>query len=222
MKYNMKDLLNRLTGLIAANPRENKTILASGGNIIKNPWKHLPNNKNFYVSVNELDPLLMKYGIARKFSPELKFDPLSHRLKACNRYLDIQFAVLTNLLKKGQALKFWHRAFMLLNQSKVLRLVALRKLKTNWGRDLKFGTIKALLRQLDYKIKVLDFRIAMERTYVDKVKPDGTLTHRPIGSPSYCDRMLLYLLSTFFVIFLGNYIGPYQHAYRPGKGVVTA
>jgi hypothetical protein len=220
----MNKLLASINREIANNPRENKSMLSApqGGCSIRNPWKHLPNTSDFYVSVNELDPLLLKYGIARKFSPELTNIPMNNRGKAANRYLDIQFAVLLKLLNGGKSGQFWLRSMLLLSRSKVLRLVALRKLNKNWARDMSFGTVKSLLATLEVNIQTLNPKLDLTRSYVDKVKPDGTKTYRPIGAPSYADRMLLYLLSTFFVIFLGNFIGSYQHAYRPGRGVVTA
>jgi hypothetical protein len=57
---------------------------------------------------------------------------------------------------------------------------------------------------------------------VEKVKPDGTLTYRPIGSPSKPDRMYSYLFQSFVVMFAKGYVDPGQHAYFPGKGVPTA
>lgn len=55
-----------------------------------------------------------------------------------------------------------------------------------------------------------------------KEKPDGTKSWRPIGAPAYPDRMLLYLLQSFVVMFAAGYISDRQHAYLPGRGVVSA
>jgi len=82
--------------------------------------------------------------------------------------------------------------------------------------------VKELLAGLEEKIQNLDPKMNIRRIYADKVKPDGTKTYRPIGSPSYVDRMYQYLWQCILVIYLTAYIGEYQHAYRPGKGVLTA
>lgn len=225
MLKNILNLISLITQEVESNLRENKSEVLNtklSNSLGKNPWRKLPNTKDFFVSINQLDPLLSMYGVSKKFTPELKNLPLNNRIRAANRYLDIQYAVLCKLLIKGKAKQFWLRCMMLLHKSYVLRLVALRKLNKNWARDLSFGLIKNLLQDLDSKIFNLSKRLYLVRSYVDKVKPDGTKTYRPIGAPSYADRMLLYLLSCFFVIFLSQYIGPYQHAYRPGRGVVTA
>lgn len=223
----MKELLSYLSDL-SARSRENKLALVyledrkSTKYGFHSPWKPLPNTKDFMVSVNKLDPILTEYGVPRRLSPEMKNIPLASRLSACNRYLRIQLAVLRKLLVTGRTVDFWHRCMMLLAKSKVLRLVALRKLDKNWGRTLSINQVSTFLRFLDKKIQNLDFKVEYTRVYIDKTLPDGTKSYRPLANPSKPDRMLMYLISSFFTIFLRYYISPHQHAYQKVKGVNSA
>lgn len=109
-----------------------------------------------------------------------------------------------------------------MQRSKVLKAVALRKLEHNWHTQFKLGAVKLLLKKLQRKIDTLNPILHITRTYAHKVKSDGTLTYRPIGNPRYEDRMFLYLLQSFFTVYLYSYIGKYQHGFLPGRGTLTA
>lgn len=228
---NLTNLLANLSALIDSGAREEH--FSNDPRIKSHPedltstlppavWKHLPNVEAFDVVTNELDPLINSHGAKRKLGNKIESRPLSRRLKACNRYLDIQQAVLVKMVRTGRFNQFWARSFMLLQRSKVLRLVALYKLNRNWYRAFKFTTVVDWLKVLNHKIETLDPRLDITRNYVEKVKPDGTKTWRPIGAPDWPDRMYLYLLSSFVTIFVQDYIGKYQHAFQPGKGVASA
>lgn len=188
------------------------------------PFKDLPNVSNLFVRTNMLDPLLSKYDLASKLSPELSFEEYSWRIKAANRYLRIMYYRMERLLCSGEHGKYWILALMLMLKSKVIRAVALRKLNRNWHRDFKFGTIKVLLKRLDNMLLNMEERISIKRTYAVKaVDSEGKVTKwRPIGNPGYADRMYLYIWQSFFVIYVNSFISKSQHAYRPGQGVATA
>jgi hypothetical protein len=186
------------------------------------PFKPLPNVSRLWLRNNKLDPLFAKHGLAKKLAPEMEFEARSHRIKAANRYLRIMHANLSKLLDRNQPIMFWILALRLMQKSKVLRAVALRKLDSNWFRAFKFGHVKLLLRRLDSYIFNLQEQMHIVRNYASKVKPDGSKTYRPIGNPGYADRMYLYLWQSFFVMFFYKHISMSQHAYIPGRGVATA
>lgn len=191
-------------------------------NICPNPFEDLPNISALRLKTNKQDPLLAKHGVSKKLEPEFDFKVLSHRTKAANRYLRIMHGRLTNLVLTDRNIEFWILALMLMLKSKVLRAVALRKLEKNWYRLWTFGKVKSMMNELDQMIKNMPLDLFVIRDYAAKIKPDGTKTWRPIGAPAYVVRMYLYLLQSFLVIFLNPIISRSQHAYRPGKGVVTA
>lgn len=190
--------------------------------VIVNPFKDLPNVRTLTLQTNVCDPLLINHGVEKKLTPEMVFEVLCWRTKAANRYTRIMHGRLSNLLIKGHLNGYWCLALMLMRKSKVLRALALRKFELNWHRKYSLALIKKILNQLDDKILELPTELSIKRGYVDKPKPDGTKTFRPIGSPSYADRMFLYLWQCFIVMFLCKYISPNQHAYRPGSGVTSA
>lgn len=226
----MQALLQKLTRLVQENTAgkgfntTGKTVSAKfePNDISINPFKDLPNVRSLRLRTNRLDPLLGNKGVMKKLAPEMTFEERSWRIKAANRYLRIMHFRLTKLLFLNRNVEFWILALQLMSKSKVLRACALRKLNHNWHRKFKFGLVSVLLRKLDQMIQDLPTGLNVKRQYEPKVKPDGTCTWRPIGNPGYADRMFLYLLQSFLVIYLNRHISKSQHAYRPGQGVPTA
>jgi hypothetical protein len=215
-------LIKALTGLLSESARNKAFEPDMTMNISPNPFEELPNISALRLKTNKEDPLLAKHGISKKLEPEFDFRVLSHRTKAANRYIRIMYTRLTKLQFQGRNIEFWILALMLMKKSKVLRAVALRKLEKNWYRVWTFGKVKKLMTELDNLIDAMPFVLHVVRDYAAKVKPDQSITWRPIGAPAYAVRMYLYLLQSFLVIFLNPHISRSQHAYRPGKGVVTA
>lgn len=189
---------------------------------IPNPFKELPNISSLKVRTRISDPLLSKHFVSKKLEPEMVFSALSWRTKSSNRYMRIMHGRLVNLLYAGDFHGFWILALTLMSKSYVLRAVALRKWDINWHRNYEFSLIKRVLNELDSHIKELPKNLHIVRNYVDKVKPDGTKTYRPIGNPAYSARLFLYMWQCFLVMFVSGYVSTSQHAYFPGRGVVTA
>lgn len=186
------------------------------------PFKELPNVSELWMRPSRLDPLLEEHGVARKIPPEMGYKPASWKIKAANRYLRIMYYRLEKVVRGPNPQHFWVLALTLMRKSVVLKSIALRKLDRNWHRNIKLATVKLLLKKLGKSIETLKRDLDIVRQYEDKVKPDGSMTYRPVGSPAYVDRMYLYLWQSFMVMFVGNWIDRSQHAYRPKKGVVTA
>jgi hypothetical protein len=186
------------------------------------PFKPLPNVSEAKLATSVLDPLLERGGIARKLAPEMDFQQLSHKIRATNRYIWIIQNKLESFLRQNRTGHFWVYALLLMKQSNALRLVALRKLNPNWHREMKLGLVKGIMTRLRLAILNLKEQLFITRDYVPKEKPDGTKSWRPIGAPAYPDRMLLYLLQSFTAMFAAGYISDQQHAYLPGRGVVSA
>ncbi|KEP45237.1 reverse transcriptase [Rhizoctonia solani 123E] len=109
-----------------------------------------------------------------------------------------------------------------MRKSNVLRLVALRKLDSSWWKNNTIPALRGMLTRLDGFFIKLKSRFTIVRQYEDKTKPTGEKTWRPVGAPIKSARMMLYIWYCFFSIYLHGYIGSYQHAYRKGKGLITA
>lgn len=207
----------------ASNLREvNLTVLFTPDYVMPRPFKSLPNISEFNVRTTRLDPLLDRAGIARMLAPELSSKELSSKIKSANRYIWVIQNRLERLLRANRTNEFWAFALMLMRRSKVLRVVALRKLNPNWHREYKLSKVKMMLTQLDTTIWSVRTALKIVRDYVEKVKPSGEVTYRPIGAPSYVDRMYTYLFQSFVVMYSEAFVSKSQHAYFPKRGVVTA
>jgi len=186
------------------------------------PFKALPNVSEAKIVTSQLDPLLARGGIARRLKPETDFKELSSKIKATNRYIVMFQNKLERMLRNNQPVHFWVYALLLMKRSRALRLVALRKLEPNWHRIMKLGLVKGILTRLNLSILSLKTDLFIVRDYVAKTKPNGDKTWRPVGAPSYPDRMYTYLLQSFIVMFVKGWLSPHQHGFLPGRGVNTA
>lgn len=189
----------------------------SPNSVMLRPWMRLPDVKEMSIRTNMADVLLEKFGLSKNFEPEIEFIALNRKIRASNRYLSIMEYRLEKLLRKHDSHGFWILALMLMEKSKVLRLVALRKLDINWFKRWSLNKISKMLHILDVMIENMEMTNFIVRRYV----PKGD-SWRPIGSPSFPDRMFLYIWQCFFVMFLSKYISAHQHAYLPGRGVNSA
>lgn len=225
---NLARLINQLTSLearqasVSSECKPKPVTSEDAVTFGQSPFKPLPNVSRVKIVTNVADPLFSKDGVVRKLAPKMEFDPLSGRTKAANRYMRIMYGRLIWLLKNERPIQFWILACMLMKDSKVLRALALRKILPNWHRDLKFGHVLLLMRELDGLLLGLPTTLLIKRRYEPKIKPDGTKTWRPIGNPKYPVRMFFYCWQCFLVIFTHRYVGKYQFAYRPGIGVPDA
>lgn len=228
MKSQINKLIDKVTRALGGNQgggplREHNFISSlSPDYVMPRPFKDLPNVSKLWMRTNRMDPLLSKFGVAKKLAPEMAVAEYSWKIKAANRYLRMMHNKLESLLRSPYPNRFWVLALELMKRSRVLRALALRKLDHNWHRNMKFGLVKILLKRLDDSIQGLKDHLFIVRQYEDKMKSDGTLTHRPVGAPAYVDRMYMYIWQCFMVMYISAFVNQSQHAYRPGKGVVTA
>jgi len=209
---------------LSAGPLRENHILGqfTQDTVMHRPWRSLPNCRKLTVETNRADTLLSQFGVAKQLDPKLTFTNLSWKIKACNRYLRIMEYRLERLLRNQDSHGFWILALRLMEKSNVLKTLALRKLNLNWYRDMSFSLVRRILAVLNSKITDLSSDSFVVRSYVDKVKPDGTISWRPVGAPSFPDRMFLYLWQCFFVMFFTTYVSESQHAYFPKRGTGTA
>lgn len=230
---NLKGLINKLTRAraeISPSLWKQKFVNLFGMNYdmdrlkaeFPNPFEELPNVSSLGIKVRQFDPLLSKHFVSKRLDPELVFCALSWRTKSSNRYMRIMHGRLVNLLLNGDIHGFWILGLMLMEKSTVLRAVALRKWDLNWHRNYSFAKIKQILSNLDKIINDLPTEMLIIRNYVEKTKPDGTKTYRPIGNPSYEARMFFYMWQCLLVMFSYGYVSKSQHAYFPKRGVITA
>jgi hypothetical protein len=155
MKFPITKLIKAITGWsdmlcrsTTAPRKTNNFISFSSKYIMPRPFKPLPNVSEAKLATSVLDPLLERGGIARKLSPEMDFQQLSHKIKATNRYLWIIQNKLERFLRQNRIGHFWVYALLLMKRSNALRLVALRKLNPNWHREMKLGLVKGIMIRL--------------------------------------------------------------------------
>jgi hypothetical protein len=205
-----------------ANSREIPLLNKFRAEDVPNPFHVLPNVKRSWIRTNVLDPLLRSFGIAKKFTPDMRFEELSWRTHAANRYLRIMHYRLLKLLSQKDVEGYWILSLKLMRESKVIHLVALRKLNHNWHLHYPLGIVFSWLYQLKKTVITMPSTLKVYRFYQPKITSSGVHTHRPLGNPHDVHKMYYYLWQSFMVIFVYCFIGKYQHGFLPGRGTATA
>lgn len=184
----------------------------------RSPIKGLPNCRDFQVLVGKMDPIMVSHEMPSRLSPHIDIEPLHNQQTKINRYLMLQYKILLKY-KEIHGNLFWLRAMNFLLHSKSLRLTALRKVSPNWHREIPLSRVKRYLLLLDRRINSLSPKLSLRRLWIKKENGD----YRPLGIPSFTDRLFLNLLQNLLVIFFQdtNILPPSQHAYQPSKGTQT-
>lgn len=119
-----------------------------------------------------LNPFLNLFGIQkveRISSPEF----IQMNSNKMERYIKFQQIRLMRLREEGEPERFWKVALNILEKSKAFRMLALRNVKPNWYKEMKFEEVKRQMRKLNGICYRPDPCFEINRRSIPK--PDGSL-----------------------------------------------
>jgi hypothetical protein len=179
----------------------------------KIPYKPLPNIYGFEINLSGWDWVFKMLGIDRRENKaKLRFVPWKNY--TANRYVYRQFKRLAD--SRDNPVLFWRIAWQLM-KSKTFQVVALNKVLHSWHRKYPYWWVKRVLKRVDVMCRNKATKIDFKRVYIPK--PDGRW--RPLGVPTVEWRVYLHMLNCIIVMALRPKMSPNQHAYLPGRGVIT-
>jgi len=179
-----------------------------------NPFKSLPNVREFIIEVQDLDPLFEEEGIKKRLAPILKFK--RHNNARLNRYILWQVYRLNKSIYETK--KFWHISEYVLKRSTTFALHSLNHCYGKWHREASLSWVRNLLRNFQQVRTSNMSKIDLKRVYIQKANGQP----RPLGVPSLPWRMYLHLWNQVLSIYLQHDINKSQHGFMPGKGTMTA
>lgn len=226
MKYINQEILKILSRVEDLLPleremREDRGMVAPGsGNgegfsrAVKRPWKPLPSIWKFEIHLSVHDWLLLLFGLFRRYESATTL--YGWKNGKANLYIDYMF----KRLRKQVELKLYHEAadtMWILMNSHSYQVCCFNYIAKGWYKTMDLKSVKTIMR----KVKVLARKRATNINY-KRVYLEEPTKFRPLGVPTVSWRVYLHMYNNLItewrmVTEKGN-----QHAYLPGKGVITA
>lgn len=187
-----------------------------GGRLLKNcSWRRIPSVSSFKLGEKIKNEILELYGLNLNI-PRSKIIE-SNRNKKMNRYMTYQLKRMERLTKSNMSLA-WKIGELNILKSHSFQISAFNYVLKGWywneSLDTVFSILKKIQRLARSKSTALDFR----RVYIEK--PDGS--KRPLGVPEKSWRVFTHMKNNNIYWLTKDLLLNSQHAYIPGKGVLTA
>lgn len=215
--------------LHSANSQGKKRFVWKGGEMVETmdfdlydkalwgPFKAIPNVRKFKVVLGKNDELYAKFGLKRKFSPQLLYE--THTNSDMNVYALNQIKRLRIQAISDPKL-YWRSVNTLLRYSNVFFIMGLMHVFPKWHRELPFWYVLRLWKQYKKISQLKSWEAIHKRVYIEK----GNGKLRPLGVPADVWRIYLHNVANFLSLYLESRkaFTTSQHGFRTGLGTKSA
>lgn len=176
----------------------------------------LPNIDLFETRYEQLEPILVHYGIEKKIRKILYTEGVNHKP---NNYLIKQYNRMIRCVKRKDLTGFWKIANLMYQRSDVFMIANMSKVNTltTWYKDLSWRKMKRALAKANVIRRTKDGKVNLTRVHIEK----GDGRWRPLGVPALEWRIISRMLLTLLLIWNPNR-SKSQHGYIPRRGLGTA
>lgn len=181
-------------------------------------FRRLPAVEVYKIITNEYNPLLLELGIKLRLPKRTVRVPIKEQ-ERLNDYMSYIIRRIRKLVSLGEYQKAWKVAWLNIKFSKAFRASAFNYVCKGWYYNMAQSEVWKLNRLVNKIIYNEDHDLNFRRVYIEKA---NTGKMRPLGVPAVEWRISLHLINGFFLELLKGQLLKDQHAYVPGKGVLTA
>lgn len=201
--------------------------------VLNTSWRTIPHTSSFEICLASYNIILELVGLPRRLPNQMIFRP--HQNKSMNKYMRHQLLRMQVALEKKEIRKFWFLAQFCMKYSVSFRVSAINAVFRNWYKLMPLSFIININAKADKILRKGLDDLEYKRVYIPK---DPELFRevsqnreeynkrggrwRPLGVPKHAWRLVLHMWNNFLTMFLDEYLGDRQHAYRPRLGCVTA
>jgi len=182
------------------------------------PFPRIPNVAKFKVTTSGYDELIQMFNLEKRLPAKFQYEPYNNG--PLIRYAMRVIVYLRKLIGASLYMRYWAMVLRLMERSTTFQLMAIYKCFPRFHRDLSLGTVYKMLEEMSEIVKCRKWKIEYRRVYIPK--DDAMSKWRPLGVPSPVWRCVLSLLTFFIVTAFDPLLPEWQHAYRPGKGTLSA
>lgn len=186
-------------------------------NIWLNPFKKLPNIREFKITVTGLDRVLLRLGIKKNYEPLIESSKNNNQ--SINRYIMHQIGRLHHYTENKHT--YWRLCEHILRKSESFFVLGLWEVKPKWHRDLSLKHLFDCIKEYrNIRENMFEIDINYKRVYIPK---PGSKELRPLGVPTLAWRIYLHILNHMLVIFYREELmSSNQHGFIPSRGTLTA
>jgi len=178
------------------------------------PWKPLPNISKMQIKLAVHDWLLLLFGLFKRYAPDITF--WAWKNGKANAYVDYMFKRLRRQVRLGLSSQATDTIWILM-RSHSYQSCCFNYVARGWYKTMKWSEVLKTMRQVKHLAKVKAFNIDFKRVYLEQ--PNKI---RPLGVPTLAWRVYLHMYNNLITEWRMISETGKQHAYLPGKGVITA
>jgi hypothetical protein len=178
------------------------------------PWKRIPSIWRFEIHLAVHDWLLLLFNLFKRYDSATTL--YAWKNGKANKYIDYMFRRLEKQVKH-ELYEDASKTMWLTMNSHSYQVCCLNYVAKGWYKSMELNEVKRVMRNISKLVKQKATKIDYKRVYLEE-----PTKFRPLGVPTLAWRVYLHMYNNLvtqwrMVSEKGN-----QHAYLPGKGVISA